>query len=91
VAWAITIVVLASLGRPWRIAAVALAIIVPLCRMYVVAPLPLDLIGGAALGITVASLVTWRSFAETIPWTPDPSRLTPERRPAASRSGGSRS
>jgi undecaprenyl-diphosphatase len=57
VAWAITIIVLANLGRPWRIAAVALAIIVPLCRMYVAAHLPLDLIGGAALGVAVATLV----------------------------------
>jgi membrane-associated phospholipid phosphatase len=57
VAWAITIVVLAYLGRPWRIAAIVLAIVVPLYRMYVAAHLPLDLIGGAALGVTVASLV----------------------------------
>jgi membrane-associated phospholipid phosphatase len=59
VAWAITIIVLAYLGRPWRIAAVALAIIVPLCRMYVAAHLPLDLIGGAALGVTIASAVNF--------------------------------
>jgi membrane-associated phospholipid phosphatase len=57
VAWAITIIVLAHLGRPWRIAAVVLGIIVPLYRMYVAAHLPLDLIGGAALGVTVASLL----------------------------------
>jgi membrane-associated phospholipid phosphatase len=55
VAWAITIIVLASLGRPWRIAAIALAVVVPIVRMYVAAHLPLDLIGGAALGIVVAS------------------------------------
>jgi membrane-associated phospholipid phosphatase len=57
VAWAITIIVLAYLGRPWRIAAVTLAIIVPLARMYVGAHLPLDLIGGAALGVMIASAV----------------------------------
>lgn len=57
VAWAITIIVLAYLGQPWRIAAIALAIIVPVYRMYVAAHLPLDLIGGAALGVTVASAV----------------------------------
>ena len=57
VAWAITIIVLASLGRPWRIAAIALAVVVPIIRMYVAAHLPLDLIGGAALGIVVASAV----------------------------------
>ena len=55
VAWAITIIVLAYLARPWRIAAIMLAIVVPLCRMYVAAHLPLDLLGGAALGVTVAS------------------------------------
>jgi membrane-associated phospholipid phosphatase len=57
VAWAITIIVLAYLGRPWRIAAITLAILVPLIRMYVAAHLPLDLIGGAALGVTIASAI----------------------------------
>src|SRR2546430_5866619 len=57
VAWAITIIVIAYLGRPWQIAAGVLAIIVPFYRMYVAAHLPLDLLGGAALGVTVASLV----------------------------------
>lgn len=57
VAWAITIIVLAYLGRPWQIAAIVLAIVVPIVRMYVGAHLPLDLIGGAALGVTVASAV----------------------------------
>jgi membrane-associated phospholipid phosphatase len=57
VAWAITIILLAYVGRPWQIAAIVLAIVVPIVRMYVAAHLPLDLIGGAALGITVASAV----------------------------------
>jgi len=57
VAWAITIIVLAYVGRPWQIAAIVLAIVVPMVRMYVAAHLPLDLIGGAALGVTVASAV----------------------------------
>lgn len=57
VAWAITIGLLAHLGRPWQIAAIILAIVVPIVRMYVAAHLPLDLIGGAALGVTVASAV----------------------------------
>jgi membrane-associated phospholipid phosphatase len=57
VAWAITIIVLAYVGRPWQIAAIVLAIVVPIVRMYVAAHLPLDLIGGAALGVTVASAV----------------------------------
>jgi undecaprenyl-diphosphatase len=54
---AITIVVLAFLGMPWRIAAIALAVAVPLCRMYVGAHLPLDLIGGAAMGVAIASVM----------------------------------
>jgi undecaprenyl-diphosphatase len=57
VAWAITIILLAYLGRPWQISAIVLAIVVPVVRMYVAAHLPLDLIGGAALGVTVASAV----------------------------------
>ena len=57
VGWAIAIIGLAYLGRPWRIAAVVLATVVLVSRMYVGAHLPLDLIGGAALGVTVASLV----------------------------------
>lgn len=44
-------------GNPWQIAAIVLAIVVSLVRMYVAARLPLDLIGGAALGVTVASAV----------------------------------
>jgi undecaprenyl-diphosphatase len=57
VAAALTVIVAAYLSRPWAVAAVALAVVVPLCRMYVAAHLPLDLIGGAALGVTAASAV----------------------------------
>jgi undecaprenyl-diphosphatase len=57
VAAALTVVVAAYLGRRWAIAAICLAAIVPLCRMYIGAHLPLDLIGGAALGITAAAAV----------------------------------
>jgi undecaprenyl-diphosphatase len=57
VAAALTVIVALSLSRPWVVAAVALAIIVPLCRMYVAAHLPLDLLGGAALGVAAASAV----------------------------------
>lgn len=55
VAWAITLILLPRVRRPWQIAAIAMAIVVPFVRMYVAAHLPLDLIGGAALGATVAS------------------------------------
>jgi membrane-associated phospholipid phosphatase len=58
VAWAITIIVLAFMGRPWGRIAIVLAVIVPVVRMYVAAHLPLDLIGGAALGVFVASAVS---------------------------------
>lgn len=57
VAWAITLIVLPYVGQPWRIVAIVLALAVPLSRMYVGAHVPLDLIGGAALGVTVASTV----------------------------------
>ena len=58
VAWAITIIMLAFMGRPWRRVAIVLAIVVPVVRMYVAAHLPLDLIGGAAVGVFVASAVS---------------------------------
>jgi membrane-associated phospholipid phosphatase len=57
VAWAITLIVLPYVRQPWRTVAIVLAMAVPLSRMYVGAHLPLDLIGGAALGVTVASAV----------------------------------
>jgi membrane-associated phospholipid phosphatase len=72
VAWAITIIVLASLGRPWRIAAIVLAVVVPIVRMYVAAHLPLDLIGGAALGIVVASAAVLLLGVRPAPADPRP-------------------
>jgi membrane-associated phospholipid phosphatase len=57
VAWAITVILLAYLARPWGIVAVILASTVTLARLYMGAHLPLDLIGGAALGVAVASAV----------------------------------
>ena len=50
VAAALTVVVAAHLSRRWAVAAVLLAVAVMFGRMYVGAHLPLDLIGGAALG-----------------------------------------
>jgi membrane-associated phospholipid phosphatase len=45
------------LGRRGRIAVVAVAVFVCLARVYVGAHLPLDVVGGAALGLAVAGLV----------------------------------
>jgi membrane-associated phospholipid phosphatase len=55
VAWAITLLIAPYVRRGWLIAALLLAIVVPFIRMYVGAHLPLDLIGGAALGVATAS------------------------------------
>lgn len=45
------------LSRRWRALTVIVAVLVALARMYVGAHLPLDVVGGAALGIAVAGLV----------------------------------
>jgi membrane-associated phospholipid phosphatase len=55
VSWAITVIVLAQVGRRWGIVVIGLACVVSLSRMYVGAHVPLDLIGGAALGLMVGS------------------------------------
>ena len=45
------------LGRRGRIAAVSLVVLVSLARVYVGAHLPLDILGGAALGLAVGATV----------------------------------
>jgi len=45
------------LSRRWRVAVVALACLVALARMYVGAHLPLDVVGGAGLGLAIAGAV----------------------------------
>jgi glycosyltransferase 2 family protein len=50
VAAALTVVVAVHLSKRWAIAAIVLASVVMFGRMYVGAHLPLDLVGGAALG-----------------------------------------
>jgi glycosyltransferase 2 family protein len=57
VAAAVTVVVAAHLSTRWLIAALALVAIVLFGRIYVGAHLPLDVIGGAALGAIVGSVV----------------------------------
>lgn len=44
-----------QLRRPWRELSVALVVAVALGRMYVGAHLPLDVLGGAAMGVSVGS------------------------------------
>ena len=56
VATALTFVIWRHLGPRWGIAALALAVVVMVGRMYVGAHLPLDLVGGAALGAVAASI-----------------------------------
>jgi undecaprenyl-diphosphatase len=59
---AATLAALAAVAWPWlgrrgRIAVVVLVVVVCLTRVYVGAHLPLDVVGGAGLGLAVAGLV----------------------------------
>lgn len=74
VAAALTVIVAAYLSRPWAFAAIALAIVVPLCRIYVAAHLPLDLVDGAALGVVAASAV---NLAMGVPVRTAPAPVAP--------------
>jgi undecaprenyl-diphosphatase len=56
VAAALTVVVAAHLSLRWVIAALALGAVVLFGRLYVGAHLPLDVIGGAALGAVAGSI-----------------------------------
>ncbi len=56
VAAALTVVATPYLHGPWKIVPAALLVIVGVGRMYVAAHLPLDLIGGAALGVSAGAL-----------------------------------
>lgn len=57
VAAALTVVVAAHLSRRWMLAAVAFGVAVLFGRLYVGAHLPLDVVGGAALGAVAGSLI----------------------------------
>jgi membrane-associated phospholipid phosphatase len=57
VAAALSVVVAAHLSMRWTIAALALGTVVLIGRIYVGAHLPLDVIGGAALGAVAGSAV----------------------------------
>ena len=54
---ALTVVVLPSVTGGWRWSLAALSGFVPLARMYVGAHLPLDVVGGSALGLAIGSAV----------------------------------
>lgn len=57
VAAALTVVATAYLPRRWALAAAGVAVVVMFGRMYMGAHLPLDLIGGAALGAIAGGVV----------------------------------
>jgi len=54
---ALAVIAWPYLGRRWRAVAVAAAVLVALARMYVGAHFPLDVLGGAGLGLAVAGSV----------------------------------
>ena len=56
VAFACATVIAPYLRRPWQVVAYALAVTVALSRVVVGAHLPLDVIGGAALGMMLAAV-----------------------------------
>jgi uncharacterized membrane protein YbhN (UPF0104 family)/membrane-associated phospholipid phosphatase len=58
VAGALTVVVTPYLPGRWKIVPAALLVIVVLGRMYVAAHVPLDLLGGAALGATAGAVAS---------------------------------
>lgn len=57
VSTALTVVAWPPSGARWRAASSVLTVLVPFARLYVGAHLPLDVIGGSALGLTIGSAV----------------------------------
>jgi membrane-associated phospholipid phosphatase len=54
---AITVVAWPYLSRRWRGPLAALSVFVPIARIYVGAHLPLDVVGGSALGLAIGNAV----------------------------------
>jgi membrane-associated phospholipid phosphatase len=69
VAGALTVVVTPYLRGWWKVVPAALLVIVFIGRMYVAAHVPLDLIGGAALGVTAGAIA---SLLMGVPVSPSP-------------------
>ncbi len=59
VAFALAAVLAPSLPRPWRAVAIALAVTVAFGRVYAGVHLPLDVVGGAGLGLLCGTLARW--------------------------------
>jgi undecaprenyl-diphosphatase len=66
---ALTIVVWPHLPARWRLPPAALFVLVPISRLYVGAHLPLDAIGGSALGLAVGSMINLAIGAPPTPKT----------------------
>jgi len=62
-AFTLVVALFPYLGRRGRVAAVAIAVLVAVTRVYVGAHMPLDVIGGAGYGIAIGILVTLVSGA----------------------------
>ena len=59
VAFALATVLAPSLPRPWRPVAFVIATLVAFARVYSGAHLPLDVVGGAGLGVLSGTLMRW--------------------------------
>ena len=71
VAAALATVVAAYLGARWTVTVIVLAALVAFARVYVGAHLPLDVVGGAAMGWAIGSLVHFLVLPEIIGEDPD--------------------
>jgi membrane-associated phospholipid phosphatase len=57
VAFAMAVVVMPYLSIRWRVAVAVVAVVVAIARMYFGAHLPLDTLGGAALGVAIGACI----------------------------------